>query len=311
MSDLHRLSIPFPPKMVDRKQGADYVNHGVVQQRLIGTIGPPDQKVVQFIRGDFDEVKTNAGKDNERVWPGREDAIVGVVLGCTYHVDGRAVYVEDVGTPEGYYIAPHDGERAKKAISDAVKRCAKQVGVALNLWSKGAYFLPDMLQRELVSVVDPEGNDGPRRVVDSETGEILTVESDAAEGVDHDAPDPDDVVTGEATDEPRPLSASTPTPPPADDGPPPTLDIPGDPPPTPQASPLATGAQIKKIHTLCTVHDIDDATYRALMFAKYGVESSKALTRVQAGEFIDALEDDAKRSAGLEWVAKRRQEAAV
>ncbi len=200
MSDLQRLAIPFPPKMVAKKEGADYVNHGVVQQRLIGTIGPPDQRIVQFIRGDFDEKVTGRG-DKRRTWPGRTNAIVGVVLACDYHIDGRVVHIEDVGEPEGYYMAAHDGERAKKAVSDAVKRCAKQVGVALNLWSKGAYFLPDMLRDDLAHVVDPERPNGQARAVNVETGEILEAETRAAEAHDPDAPDPDDVRVDQADDD--------------------------------------------------------------------------------------------------------------
>lgn len=166
--ELHRLSKPFPPKFVADKQGASYVNHGVVRQRILGTVGPFDVRIVDVIRGDFDERNTGSG-NTKRTWPARHDAVVGVVVECTFHIDGENVVVQDVGTPEGYYMADHDGDRLKKAVSDGIKRCAMNVGVALNLWSKGSWFLTAMLDKDL----DED------------------VESDAPEP-DHDAPDPDE-----------------------------------------------------------------------------------------------------------------------
>jgi len=212
-----RLAKPFPREFVQKKEREDYVNHGVVQQRLIGTIGPPDQHVVEVIRGDYDPVTTGKGTKKERVWPGRKDAVVGVILAVDYHIDGRVVHIEDVGTPEGYYMAPHDGERLKKAISDAVKRCAKQVGVALDLWSKGAYFLPALLEknrRALAQVVDPDDPDGPTRMVDAESGEVLEVEQSVAGSYNPDAPDPDD-----ATDDNHSAPTDATVAAPADPGP--------------------------------------------------------------------------------------------
>lgn len=174
--DLHRLSKPFPPQFVAKKEGADYVNHAIVQQRLLGTVGPFDMRVDQVIRGPIAEKTTGQG-DRKRTWPAADDAVVGVVLTCVFTIDGQRVEVSEVGTPEGYYMAPHDGERLKKAMSDALKRCAMRVGVGLDLWSKGAYVLPAMLAKDL----------------DAETGEVADdPEADAPEP-DHDAPDPDEV----------------------------------------------------------------------------------------------------------------------
>lgn len=168
-TDLQRLSIPFPDRMVSQKQGASYVNHAIVNQRLLGTLGAFDMRIVQVVRGDYDHREAGSRR-GDNAWPARQEAIVGVVLGCTFHIDGRDVYVEEVGTPEGYYMADHDGDRLKKAVSDALKRCAMRVGVALDLWSKGAYFLPKMLAD---AAVEP-------------------AEREAAESHDPDAPDPDD-----------------------------------------------------------------------------------------------------------------------
>lgn len=176
-SDLHRLSVPFPAKFVATKQGASYVNHAIVHQRLLGTVGPFDMRVDQVIRGPFAE-KTTGQDNNQRTWPGADNAVVGVVLTCVFTIDGKRVEVSEVGTPEGYYMADHDGERLKKAVSDALKRCAMRVGVGLDLWSKGSYFLPSMLAKD----------------VDPTTGEVEAPEPD------HDAPDPDDVAEPTFTD---------------------------------------------------------------------------------------------------------------
>lgn len=174
--ELLRLSKPFPAKFVAKKEGADYVNHAIVQQRLLGTVGPFDMRVDHIIRGPIAEKITGKGTPKEKVWPAADNAVVGVVLTCTFTIDGERVEVSEVGTPEGYYMAPHDGERLKKAMSDALKRCAMRVGVGLDLWSKGTYVLPAMLEQD------------------------QAVEDDAPEP-DHDAPDPDDIDTEDVPDD--------------------------------------------------------------------------------------------------------------
>ncbi len=217
-SDLQRLAKPFPPQMVARKEGADYVNHGVVQQRLLGTVGPFTMRVDQVIRGPIDEKITGSG-DRERTWPARSDAVVGVVLTCVFTIDDRTVEVAEVGTPEGFYMAAHDGDRLKKAVSDALKRCAMRIGVGLDLWSKGAYFLPVML-----------GRDEQGRHIDPDTGEVVdtaVAEASAAVKLDHAAADPDEVVDiPDASDPPTdtalppaqeaPVAVSAPEQPPRD-----------------------------------------------------------------------------------------------
>lgn len=166
--ELLRLAKPFPDKFVAKKEGASYVNHAIVQQRLLATVGPFDMRVDHIIRGPFDEKVTGTSGSNPRTWPARDDAVVGVVLSCTFTIDGQQVTVSEVGTPEGYYMADHDGDRLKKAMSDALKRCAMRVGVGLDLWSKGTYVLPAILEKDIEAEQD-------------------------APAPDHDAPDPDDV----------------------------------------------------------------------------------------------------------------------
>ena len=62
MTDLERLAIPLPPQYVQQvRRGngdARFVAHGVVTQRLLGTLGPFDMRVVELIRGQAPEVTT-------------------------------------------------------------------------------------------------------------------------------------------------------------------------------------------------------------------------------------------------------------
>lgn len=155
MGQLERLAQPIPADWIETKnmgggRSGSYVNHGVVKQRVLAALGATvDVTIVEWLRGPIGETHTGTG-DNAKVWPAVPDAIVGVVLQLTAEVDGRATTVQDVGTPEGAYLQPHDGERAKRAVSDAYKRCAAQLGVALELWSKGPHPLPVYLNAKAV-----------------------------------------------------------------------------------------------------------------------------------------------------------------
>ena len=148
MTDLERLAIPFPPQHVQTVnrggRQASYVSWAVVQQRLLGTVGPVDQRIVEIVRGDLDAVESSSGNS----WPARTNVIVAVVVEFTYRIDGRDVVVQEVGTPEGAYMQAHDGDRLKKAVSDATKRAAARIGVGLHLWSRQPWFLPRMLEAQ-------------------------------------------------------------------------------------------------------------------------------------------------------------------
>lgn len=145
MSDLERLAIPFPQQHIEAVsrggRQVSYVSWAVVQQRLLGTVGPVEQCIVEIVRGDLDAVESSSG----RSWPARTNVIVSVVVEFTYRIDGRDVVIQEVGTPEGAYMQAHDGDRLKTAVSDATKRAAARVGVGLHLWSRGTWFLPRML----------------------------------------------------------------------------------------------------------------------------------------------------------------------
>lgn len=63
-----------------------------------------------------------------------------------------------------------------------------------------------------------------------------------------------------------------------------------------------TASQIKKIHTVKGALCLDDDTYRAILTERFGVASSKELTRLQASDLIDELERQA--IACSKWVKR-------
>lgn len=155
MSDLAKLSKPFPAKLVHKKPGqggGDYVEHGTVTQALLATLGPFTFEVREIIRGDVAESEA-AGKTR----PALTNALVGIVAALTVAIDGRAVTVEevgDVGDPQNW---KHDGQRGKDAMSDALKRCAMRLGCALHLWADDEYFLHDSLLKREAEEAKPDG----------------------------------------------------------------------------------------------------------------------------------------------------------
>lgn len=134
---LIQLAKPFPAKLVNKapagKHG-EYINHAVINQRLLQILGPFSFKVVRELNDD-----------------GR---ITGAVCALTLTIDGKEVEIMEVGdvddltTRDGEYVDKTNGARLKKASSDAFKRAAMRVGVGLHLWSKGDYFLYERLLKE-------------------------------------------------------------------------------------------------------------------------------------------------------------------
>lgn len=66
----------------------------------------------------------------------------------------------------------------------------------------------------------------------------------------------------------------------------------------PAKGPAITAGQIKKIHALLHAMRVDDATYRAILFSSFRVDSSKELNYFQAESLIQDLEAKAI-SAGV------------
>jgi len=168
---LAKLARQFPQKFVhgNPSGGGTYVAHPVVRQRLLATFGLYDFTMVEILRGHVagkDPDPKGSSKRAKAGTPDLENAVVGVVCRLTVpRADGRRVSVEDVGDCEDPYNWPHDGARLKDAMSDALKRCAMGMSVALHLWCKPGEFRLDAAMDRLLAPDAPEG-------VDPETGEV-------------------------------------------------------------------------------------------------------------------------------------------
>ena len=114
-----------------------YVPHYVIVQWLLATVGPFDWELVEVLRGDSRGTVKQVDIDLHNV-------IVGVVYRLTVVVDGHRVMVEEVGEVDAY-TKTGDGARLKHCTSDALKRCAMRLGIAIQLWCEAAsdeHFLP-------------------------------------------------------------------------------------------------------------------------------------------------------------------------
>jgi hypothetical protein len=132
MSQLAELARKFPDTLIKQKPGkfaADYVEHGVIVQRLLEVVGPFSFAVTTLITNN-----------------------AGVVSGCTatltVEVDGRQVTITEVGDVER--PTENNASNAKSASSDALKRCAMRLGLGLHLWTGDAYYLDRSLAKEKV-----------------------------------------------------------------------------------------------------------------------------------------------------------------
>lgn len=129
-TQLARLSKTWSGKYVKtRDMGGrqeSYVPHSSVSERLLQVCGPYDW--------DFELIYS-------------ENVPVAVKGKLTITVDGKEVTVAGSGTPQN--TKESVGEQIKKMESDAFKRAASKVGVALHLWSQDNYFLDKVLSKEL------------------------------------------------------------------------------------------------------------------------------------------------------------------
>jgi hypothetical protein len=206
--DITKLVWPFPDKVIQKNPsgGGSYVAHPVVEQRLIDVLGrPPHTELVEVVRGRVEGCEPNPKAKSaryQRGWAPMPDAVVGVVLRMSCMIDGERVVVEEVGDCEDPPNWPHDGARLKDAFSDAYKRCAMRLGVALHLWIKEPqkHFY---LAGKLLAQDNPEAEADEPEVPDTEPIEDGPPTSPPA---DHEA------------DEAPPSAASEPTP--APEGPP-------------------------------------------------------------------------------------------
>lgn len=132
-----KLLHPFPARLVKANPSGgargSYVAHPVVEQRIIDALGrPPCTRLVQIIRG------TAPGKSGK---PDMEGVVVGMVLRMEATVDGEPWFAEETGDCELPSNWPHDGARMKDAQSDAYKRCAMRLGVALHVWAQEDFYI--------------------------------------------------------------------------------------------------------------------------------------------------------------------------
>jgi len=150
---LTQLARPFNPKLVHSNPsgGGQYVSHSAVTEKLLAVLGGYSYEIRDIIRSDIPAVAPNPAANSKRGkagTPALNQAIVGCTATLTVDVEGTSYTITEVGDCEDPHNWPHDGARLKDASSDALKRCAMRLGVALHLWSQGEFFLHDYLVKQ-------------------------------------------------------------------------------------------------------------------------------------------------------------------
>jgi hypothetical protein len=129
-SQLLRLARPVPGKYIKRAPSGygEYVDHEIITQILLAIVGPFSFRVEQVVYSP------------ERV-------VEGCTASLTVTVDGVEVTVTEAGDCDQPGNCKTQGDRLKKAASDALKRCAMRLGLGLHLWagSGGDFFLYEQL----------------------------------------------------------------------------------------------------------------------------------------------------------------------
>lgn len=120
LPQLARLAKPIPARYIKEAPGGrgDYCDHEIINQILLKVLGPFSFRVEQVIYSP------------ERI-------VEGCTASLTVTVDGREVTITEVGDCPNADSAgsPNQGDRLKKAASDALKRCAMRLGLGLHLWA--------------------------------------------------------------------------------------------------------------------------------------------------------------------------------
>jgi hypothetical protein len=144
MNQLRELARPLPPQFIGKSdKGMDAADHTVITQRLLQVVGPHSFELVEVLRSEAPGITTKSGKE----YPGGL-YVTGVVARLTVEVDGRTVSVEEAGGCEQAALKDGDGERLKHAMSDAYKRAAMRLGLALHIWAQDMYFLDRQLDKD-------------------------------------------------------------------------------------------------------------------------------------------------------------------
>ncbi len=124
--DLEDRLKPFPEAFVHELGHGTYVTHSVVVQRLLDLFGYYELRIIR-------EIYDGA-------------TLTGCLTELTVHTEGGPVVIQefgDCGKPE---LKDTNGERAKHAASDALKRCAMRLGIGLHLWSGAESYLHNKLK---------------------------------------------------------------------------------------------------------------------------------------------------------------------
>ena len=124
---LKALAKRVPSHWVKYKGKFKYVEHAIITQSILATLGPTSQKVDQIIYNG--------------------DTVTGVLLTMTFNIDGVTVEVTEAGDCEH----PKEGKNGlnlQMAISSAYKRCCMRVGKCLQCWtdSDDFYILDKVLE---------------------------------------------------------------------------------------------------------------------------------------------------------------------
>lgn len=169
MTQLRELAEPFPSQMIDRVKkrngpAVDTVSHFHVEQKALAVVGPHTFRLVDLIRGYIPEWVDRNG--NVRMLA-RPNGVVGVTAELTAVIDGVTATIVEVGTVDDPRLE-NDAENAKKALSDAYKRCWMRLGLGLHLWAGDYYVLPKALDVREGHAADetPLPRVEPGRVVD-------------------------------------------------------------------------------------------------------------------------------------------------
>ena len=143
---LKAVAVPFANRFIKsapQGKSGEYVPHDIVNQKALAIFGFHTFEIIELIRGDVPAwVDKKTGEVRRAARP---DGVVGVRARLTVEIDGKTVSIVEVGSEDNPQLE-NDADNAKKAASDAYKRCWMRMGLGLHLWSGSDYELPKMLE---------------------------------------------------------------------------------------------------------------------------------------------------------------------
>lgn len=181
---LRDLATPVPDQFIgDNGRNLDAMDHSVATQLLLAKLGAFSFEIVKEYYGGG---KGQNAKDTD---------LTGVLGRLTVEIDGREVTVQEPGGVQNVGNIDGNGERAKHAASDSLKRCAMRLGLGLHIWAQDKYFLDKLLDKredrtdeEVMAESSPDPNNTPgverggaRRISRSQGDEIMKLAQEAYE----------------------------------------------------------------------------------------------------------------------------------